>query len=313
MDAEEIVKACLQLGVLVSGEDLKRIEAGLSVEDFIASKTQAVMPEVDDGKQSKLTYRLRKTKQDIITPADIIEQEKNRYEAVKGMLLSKTSAISISNARDGAASVTLIGVVRQKGESGFVLEDFTGEIEVVCDGDKNVDEDDVISVRGAVKNGKLVCKDVIYPDVPLLRPIGRIEASLLLMPKPAKPAAAVDAVLSTGPVETETKNIVIEASPSHLNLYKSGGKVSVIFYRTADEMTQQQAINMLKKRSLKKGKGIAADAGAYLIDPVPDILWIAGKGQDWIETYKGVTIVHSPEGSERQAFINLKTREAGFL
>ena len=313
MDAEEIIRACMERGILVSGEDLKRIEAGLGVEDFIASKTQPVRSDVEDVKSGKLTHRLRKARQETITPADIVEQEKNRYEAVKGMLLSKTSAVSISNARDGAASVTLIGVVRQKGESGFVLEDFTGEIGVVCDGGKNVDEDDVISVRGAVKNGKLACKDVIYPDVPLLRPIGRIEASLLLMPKSAKQAAVADVVLSATPTETEAKNIVIEASPSHLNLYKGGGKVSVIFYRTADEMTQQQAINMLKKRSLKKPAGLAADAGAYLIDPVPDILWITGKGQDWIETYKGVTIVHSPEGSDRQAFINLKTRESKLI
>ena len=314
MEQGEIVRACMARGLLVSGEDLKRIEAGMSIDELLASK-QMQQPQQEE-RAGKLTYRFWKTKQkETVTPSDILEQQKNRYETIKGLLLSKTSAISINNARDNAASVSLIGMVRQVTENGFVLEDFTDEIDVACEGSKPaaVDEGDVISVRGPVKNGKLLCKDIIYPDVPLLRPIGRIDASLLLITKQAKPATGSDVILSTNPIESDAKNIIINASPSHLGIYKDGRKVNVLFYRTEGEMDQQAAINMLKKRGLKKGRGFVADGEAYLMEPVPDILWIVGKGRDWIETYKGVSIIHTQENSEKQAFIDLRTREAKLI
>jgi hypothetical protein len=313
MEPAEIIKACMERGILVSSEDLKRMEAGLELDKFIASKQQPQAQPQEEPKTGKTTYRARRAKpKDTMTPGDLMEQYKNRYEAIKGMLLSKTSAISIGNARDSAASVSLIGMVKQLIESGFVLEDVTGEIEVVCDGSRPIEEDDVICVRGPVKNGRMFCKDMIYPDVPLLRPIGRIESTLLLLPKPGKPAATADMVLSTEPVETGAKNIVLDSSPSHLSIYKDG-KVNVLFYKTGNGTSQQDAINMLKKRLLKKPGGLLVDGDAFLIEPVPDIFWVSGKGQDWIETYKGVTIVHTPDSSEKQVLIDLKTREAKLI
>ena len=39
MEPSEIVKRCLDAGVLVSGEELARIEGGFDVYDFIKSKS----------------------------------------------------------------------------------------------------------------------------------------------------------------------------------------------------------------------------------------------------------------------------------
>ncbi|MBM3303553.1 MAG: hypothetical protein FJY76_00510 [Candidatus Aenigmarchaeota archaeon] len=335
MEQSEIVRACLERGLLVSIEDIRRVEAGLSIDELLASKQPqqaAAKPQpADEEKAGRLSHRFRKPKaKETIAPSDILEQQKSRYEALKGMLLSKTSAVSIGNARDSAASVSLIGAVKRATENGFVLEDVTGEIDVLCDSSKaaGVEEGDVVCVRGPVKGGRLLCKDIIYPDVPLLRPVGRMEASMLIMPKAGSPAAKADIVLSAEPVEAaeteakSAKNIVVEASPSHLTLYKDGSRFNILFCRTESEISQQAAINMLKKRSLKKPKGMIADNDAYLIEPVPDILWIAGKaskagagqaGHEWIETYKAVTIISLPEGSGKQAFINLRTREAKLI
>ncbi len=310
MGPGEIIKACMERGLLVSGEDLKRIEAGMSIDELLASK-QTQPNEVPKGeeKPAKITCRLRRARpKGMITPNEILEQHKSKYDTIKGMLLSKTSAVSVGNVRDSAASVSIIGMVKRVAEGGFTLEDVTGEMDVVCES-KGIDDGDVICARGPVKNGRMSCRNVLYPDVPLLRPIGRIEASMLLIPAAGKPAASADIVISTEPTETESKNIVLDSNPSHLSIHKDG-KVNVLFYKTEGEVSQQDAINMLKKRLLKKPHGMLADGGAFLIEPVPDIFWIVGKGQDWIETYKGVTIVHS---AEKQAFIDLKTREAKLI
>ncbi len=312
MNTEEIIKACMERGLLVSSEDLKRIEAGMSIDELLASKEQERQMQHEEKKPAKTTCRVRKARpKGKITPSEILEQHKNRYDAIKGMLLSKTSAVSVTNVRDSAASVSIIGVVKRSTKSGFALEDVTGEMDVACES-RDIEDGDVICCRGPVRNCRMSCKNVIYPDVPLLRPIGRIEASMLLIPSSTRSAEKADVVISTSPIETEAKNIVIDSNPSHLTIYKDG-KVSVLCYKTEEETNQQDAINMLKKRLLKRPRGVVADGDAFLIEPVPDIFWIIGKGQDWIETYKGVTIVHSAENSERQAFIDLKTREAKLI
>ncbi len=311
MSPEEIVKACMERGFLVSSEELKRIEAGLGIDELLAAKQPQPLS-MEEEKPAKTTYRVKKAKhKGTVTPGEILEQHKNKYDAIKNLLLSKTSAVSISNTRDSAASVSLIGMVKQATGDGFFLEDVTGEIEVVCEG-KTMEDGDVICARGPIKQGRMHCKDIICPDVPLLRAIGRIEATMLLAPKPGNPAAVADIVLSTEPLETESKNMVLDSSPSHLSIYKDG-RVNVLFYRAENEVNQQEAINMLKKRLLKKPRALAADSDLFLIEPVPDIFWIVGKGQDWIETYKSVTIIHSTEDPGKQALINLKTREAKLI
>ena len=312
MDPAEIIRACMERGILVSSEDLKLMEAGLSVEEFMASKTQAPQVPPQEEKAGKITYRLRKSKiAETVTPAEILEQRKSNHETIKGLLLSKTSAVSISNAGEGQ-SVSLIGMVKRVGDGTFLLEDVTGEIEVSCPSGCNVSPGDVVCARGTVRGGRMLCSDVLYPDVPLLRSVGRIEATMLLVPGKGKPAAPADIILSTEAIDTDSKNIVFSSSPTHLCVYRDG-KVNVTFYRSDDEISRQDAIGMLKKRLLRKTKALVADEESFLIEPVPDILWIASHGGEWIETYKGVTIVHTPEDSVRQAVIDLKTREARLI
>lgn len=309
MEPSEIVRRCFEHGLLVSSEDIRHIQEGLDIDEFIRSK----QPEIrkSEEREGRITTRLKKFEQkSAMTPKDSIDCYKNKYESLKNMLLTKTSAVSVGNARDSMVSVPLIGMAKQLNEKSFLLEDATGEIEVLYDGKAALENDDVICARGPVRGGKMVCKDIILPDIPLLRPIGRIEASLLLVPKPMEITNMnADVVASTEPLKTETKNIVMDSSPSHLGIYKDG-KVQLLFYKPEGSMSQQEAINMLKKRFLKPPNSLAAGLEAFLIDPVPDILWMVGKGQDWIETYKGVTIVHS---FEKPVLINLGTREARFV
>ncbi len=317
MEPSEIVRRCLEHGLLVSYDDVKRIEKS-GIDEFVASKRQEPGPgmEEDKEKEGRIMIRHRKFEQkNTVSPNDSVGYYKNKYETLKGMLLSKTSAVSIGNAHDSMASLSLIGMVKQLGERSFTLEDTTGEIEAVYDGRAALDNDDVICARGPVREGKVVCKDIILPDIPLLRAIGKIEASLLLLPKPMETAGlGADIIASTEPVKTDAKNIVISSSPAHISIHKDG-KVQLLFCMPESGMSQQEAINMLKKRYLKLPAPqkslacLAAGQDAYLIEPIPDIFWLLAKGEEWIETYKGVTIVHS---FEKPVLINLGTREARF-
>jgi hypothetical protein len=302
MDQSEIIRACLERGILVSEDDIRRMEAGLSVYDFIASKAQRDNPQQQDGKTGRIVCRVRKPKAaSEITPADIVESRRKKYDAIKSMLLPKASAISISNAGDSRVQLSVIGVVKRLSPDGFVLEDPTGEMEMRSDA-KGVAEGDVIGCRGPVSGSRMICKDIILPDVPLIRPIGRAAASLLVG---AKPSGQADVVASLEPVQTDAKNILLDGSPSVLSVHKDGAKVVVLFFRPESPVGPQDAVGMLKKRCLKVPA--TSDAESCVIDPVPDVFWIHGKSGDWTEIYKGVLVVHT---SERSCLINLETKEA---
>ena len=83
-------------------------------------------------------------------PKDFSDYYNSRYEHLKEILLKKTKAVSINNAKKSFNDVSVIGMVKELTDSGFVLEDPTGEIEVQSKSD--VSEDDVIAATGFVRN-----------------------------------------------------------------------------------------------------------------------------------------------------------------
>ena len=221
------------------------------------------------------------------------------------MLLTKTSAVSISNAKDSRAPVALIGVVRRSAASSFMLEDMTGEIEARFESPFPVDDGDVVCARGPVAGGVMQCKEVLLPDVPLIRATGRMDARLLLTS--GKSDEGCDVVISTAPIDTDTKNVVVGDSPSTINLYKDGGRVCVLFYKNTDGLAPQDVVSMLKRRCLRLPKPQVASC---VIEPVPDILWVSGAGKSWTEIYKGIRIVHTCGGSAAIDLSSMETKLA---
>lgn len=312
MNKKEIVKRLLKHGVLLSPGMLDSINED-NIEDFL---TRAAKKEGNQKKTGiKVAVREANQKQRMST-RDFIDYYNNRYNGIRNILAKKTSAVSVSNAKKSFSDVSVIGMVKETPLSGLVLEDPTGEIEAVLKDREGINPDDVIGVSGFVRENKLFAKEVVFPDTPLTRPVGSIDASIILTPtitektREAMKEADLVFALQNNP-DTSDKTIKPDSNPCWVTLSKNKKEVVLLIYKPENKTTTKQATVFLKKRHLPAPKNkITGPDDPFLIEPVPDIFWLVSD-EKAVETYKGVTIISC--GPDCAARINLKTREIEFL
>ncbi|MDP8011719.1 MAG: DNA-directed DNA polymerase II small subunit [Thermoplasmata archaeon] len=98
----------------------------------------------------------------------------DRYSKIRKILQSRvsiSSVVDIEYAKKSEGDVTIIGMILDKRESKFgyifEIEDLSGSI--VAFSDQNVGKeilpDDIIGIKGYVKNGKLTIKEITYPGI----------------------------------------------------------------------------------------------------------------------------------------------------
>ncbi len=313
MEKKEIISRFLEIGVVIPPDVLKRIDE-TNIDKYLnAAKKNGKIFFMEDEKpekkdeekksanpeKQKINIEIKKPeKKTRLTPNDFIQYYNEKYNGLKNILLKKINAVSISNARKGFSELSVIGMVKELKPEGFVLEDPTGIIEV--NSKKPVSEDDVIGIRGFVRNNILFEKEIIYPDVPITNPIGRMNASLIITPRKNQNAKA-DIVVT----HEETK-----PNPTWILLSKGNEKITILAYKPGNKTTKEDAVNYLKKRHLNpKRNMIISEKDWFIIDPVPDIFWLKTKNR-FLESYKGVTLLSVGEGSFAE--INLKTRNVVF-
>ncbi len=316
---EGLVRRALDAGILLTPELLEGLDEG-KLEKMIEDSKRG--RDVAEGKRpgrSRVVIKVgRAVPKGRMTPEDFTRYYNNKYEGIRDMLLRKIDAVSINKVGDSFEEVSVIGMVKEHTANGFVLEDTTGEIEVLCS--DRPDPDDVVGVRGSSREGKLISRELVWPDVPMGNGPGTIKNLSIFLTTSIKdnvmePAKDADFILvpergSNNKSEGKERIISNLTNPTKVTISAAGREMSVLVYRPGRKMDQGEALKLLRKRHLSPGRGmIMGPEDSFLIDPIPDILWIISPLR-FLENYKGVTVI-SCEGPDA-ALINLETREVNF-
>jgi DNA polymerase II small subunit/DNA polymerase delta subunit B len=300
---EKTIKELLRRGYMVTPGTLKRIEE-VGVDAFFSenSVTGTFLKEMkrEEPQKTELKTTIRKpsTKATLNT-MDVVKNYTNRYNSLKNMLSGKIEAVSINKA-GSQFETAVIGMVRQISPQGFSIEDPTGSIDVMSR--HGVDLDDVVGVKGIVREGVIQEREIIYPDIPLNRQAFTMDARLPLSVKTEK-----DSVILVGEKQPQKESL---DSLVWISLEKGEKRIHILVYKSPKETDPNSAAKYLKKRHLYPTiKQITSPEDPHIIDPVPDFFWIIGKSR-WKSIYKGV-VVFSTTGNDRVE-INLSTRELIF-
>ena len=303
MEPEQVLKKLTEKGVMVTPDMMKRIRSGeLGISDQVAPSDVGERRRPKTGLVVKTSSVSRK---DRLSTQDFIKYYNNRFDGLRSIILKKMGAVSINKLSDGHSLVSVIGMVRERLPHGFVLEDATGEVEVVCN--LPVQADDVVGVKGEIREGKLLMSELVWPDVPLRNSASFVDRLILLLTTGAeenvrKMMNGFSIVLYPGGDTTRFTNeekkrtITNHPVPSHITITKDGNEFRILIYKPGEKATKDDAISYLRKRHLSPDKKrIFSTTDPFLIDPIPDLLWLVGGTRD-IMRYKGVTIIITEDG-----------------
>ncbi|RLJ08173.1 MAG: hypothetical protein DRP12_01045 [Candidatus Aenigmatarchaeota archaeon] len=249
---KELIKQALDSGILLSPRILRHerlrelIQAARESGEFYLDITQ-----------SKLEI-IKPKKPESVKASEIIDFYQQLYRELALILSKKVQAVSINKI---SGECWIIGMVREKTENGFLLEDLTGQIEVISR--VLPEEDDVVAVRGYGREGRFFAKEILWPDIPLDH-------------KPSK--AGIKAVFKPDEIILGERKIKPEAP---LLVKINGFRILVI--------ESQDPVRVLKRRHFFE-RGSSPDS-FYLLKEIPDILYVPEERQGF-ELYKGVLILH---------------------
>lgn len=304
MDTESVVRELTQRGIIVTPEMLEKIrkgETGLPPTQPREEKKRTERPP-----KPTLSVKIRKTERlPKMSPQDFISYYNKRYEGLKSILLRKMEALSINKIKDTFSEVSVIGMVRDKTPGGFIIEDATGDIVVVGAGE--VEPDDVVGVRGTIREGQIFLTELIWPDVPLNNKTGNIQGTTLLLTTGLGEnimenlddfsLVFVSGGEAGGLSAGARKNVIAGLpNPCHATIKKENSELTLLIYVPEKKIAPENAARLLRRRHLSpEKKHIFSTSDPFLIEPVPDIFWIVADKQH-VERYKGVTIIMSREG-----------------
>ena len=300
MDKQDVVRELTRRGMIITPDMLEKIKSGDIGVDYVAPTQES-----GGSGKVKLSVRIKRTEElREMTPHDFALYYNNRYGVLRGILLKKMDALSINKAVVGFSDVGVIGMVREMVVGGFLLEDATGEIVVM--GGAGVKQDDVVGVRGVVKEGRLFQNEIIWPDIPTTNTMGVIPNLNLLLTNTLdeKLVGVIDdfgLVFVSAPTKTtipeDIKSRVITdlPNPCSATINKGSRELHILIYKTEGSTTPQEALGMLRRRHLSPDKRkIFSTNDPFLIDPIPDILWLITDRRH-VERYRGVNIVMCKE------------------
>ena len=299
MDQKAIVRRLLDSGIMATPDDIKGIQKkGL---DYFLKKAQAEVATSCAVKPAEKMVCRRTCPKETgeMTAADVIRYNSEKFEKISRMLLRKADAVSINN-MGGSGKICVVGMVREKTPDGFILEDSTGDVEVRTK--EGVELDDVIGVRGWLRDGALFGEEILYPDVPISRQTVGMEGKVLL--SCCNPTERGDADTVINPCGAGDGGSCPKVA--WFELESSGKNMTVVFYRPDKPADMKTAMSWLRKRYLGSGDGVAHES-ERIMETVPDIMWIFSEGGPWTGNYKGVAMVSFGEG--HSALVNLSTRE----
>jgi len=301
---EEIVKRFLEEGVLLTPDALGKItESNLqaALDKAVQSKS-AVFSFHADGQQPAITIEVRKLQKKVkLSPQDFAKHYNAMFEGLRGMLQKKMEdAVSVANAKKSGSSISTIGMVREQTQRGFIIEDTTGNAEVISKSE-DVGIDDVIGVKAGVKEERLFAEEIIWPDIPMSRKHSRPEMEIILADKKKEGGEAAfcsesgcegEIVITPEAVYADRKKTSLP-NPGWITITKDGANVTILVYRPDKPASQKEVLTWLRKRHISPDKNqVRGTDDPFLIEPIPDLVWIIS-GEQWVEMYKSVIVVSS--------------------
>ncbi len=291
MNKKETIKNLYERGILPSPREFEEA-LGQGAGD---SETK------EDGISVKLKKHDKKKR---LSAQDFTEYYNNKYEKIKEILLRRMDVVSITNAKTDSSPCGIIGIVKGMTQAGFILEDPTGEIEVIKSDISELEKinpDDVFGIRGFVREGKFFPKEMVWPDIPLSHRIGRMQGTDIILSDNNHPRL----IISDGKTRREVQ---IDETPEWIIISRGQDRVVLVAFK-ASNTSRDDAILYLKKRSLPEPGPIKPTNPLCLIEEIPDILWLI-QGDEWTETHKGITVISCGGGS--LARVNLEKRTVEF-
>ncbi|MBN2043220.1 MAG: hypothetical protein JW754_05460 [Candidatus Aenigmarchaeota archaeon] len=281
MDKKQILKELMKHGIAPTPDELNNISRE-NLSNFLDMKKHDQTDEVSTN------IRILKNNGDkTLNSRDFIKKFNEKYETLRDILLKKTDAISINKARKIFAESVVVVRVKDIAREGFVVEDTTGEAEVVSKED-GIEIGDVIAIEGTFRDNRMFPEKIIFPDIPLSNhrdPVDGID--IKFTDKITGSFSGI--VISTQAEPPENpENITNIPNPAWLEITSGEKKLVILAFRTGNEITGKDAENILKKRMLPKTNNMDMNNA---ISYVPDVFWISGNRENWNRNYKGVVIV----------------------
>jgi DNA polymerase II small subunit/DNA polymerase delta subunit B len=288
MDRKEAVRELISRGEIPTPELIKKMISGEIETTKLAE---------DKGKEKIIIRKTKPEKKSKLSVDDFISYYKNKYTGLRKTLSSKIEATSINQVKGVFGEVGIIGMVREKTPTGYIIEDETGTIEAVLNHD-SVRPNDVIGITGQVKENKMFAKAVVFPDIPLTQKYGSLPGvNMVVSRNEKKDANPPNIYLDAGGLSNGSK-VMISDSKSTLK---------ILFYSPKTGIGVKECSESLKKRHLViSSKDVISPNDEFMIDEIPDILW-ANSDTKFIENYKGVVII-SP--GKEEVSIDLGTKRA---
>lgn len=277
MDKREIIGIFLKKGILLSPEDLEKINR----ENYMQ------ILESMGGVAKKEEYVVSGPRKGKISSEEFIKIQNEKFEFLREILLKKIEAVSINKGRKVFSEVTIIGRIKELTERGFIVEDVTGETEVVME-NKEANIGDVVGLSGIFKENHLFPKQIIWPDIPLDN-----------KPKPIKMKITLTTKLKENmngliicPNAEKSENVISGFEKlGTVKISKDGEDFVIIAYYPSNEVKEEEAMRTLKKRLIPE------DVPDNLITEIPDIFWLLNNKRNWTRNYKGVVIISSDDKS----------------
>jgi len=299
---EDTIRKLLEFGVLPTPEVVEKAERR-GIDNVVVEIKRQETTKDRGGSYLVATIAEEKKAKETVTAADVLKANSEKYENMRKFFLGKLDAVSIKNVEGSHGKIGVVGMVREKTGDGFILEDSTGEIEVVSEA--GVELDDVIGVDGLVREKRLVAARILYPEMPINRDVAILETKILLSPQETDRAEGAEAIITPGGVIIHGKRIGGLPNPGWVRLEKGGKSATVLVFRPNREVPREEVLGWLKKRYIKTGEGLMPQE-ARVITEYPDILWVVSEKESWTENHKGTTLIML--GNAKKASIDFSTR-----
>jgi len=181
---EEVVKLFLKNGYQISKSSLPLVLANpeeiisglkkLKPRPFLITEkhVKKILEERKEPKPKREIHKGPVPSKKPIKIEDYVKQLRSRYEKIRAILskrMDKEKLISINKISEQRI-FSIIGIIREKGDSNLLLEDISGEVHVYFDGSmkKTLEKtclDDVIGIRCKKIKDKIFTRNVIYPEI----------------------------------------------------------------------------------------------------------------------------------------------------
>ena len=282
MDKKDIIGLFLKNGIMLSPEEFEAVD----------EKNYMQLLKKMTGEKNNDDIEIAAPRSGRISCDQFIKICSDKFEFLKSEILKKTEAVSINKGKKLFAEATIVGRVKEATSGGFIIEDITGETEVVTE-NRDANIGDVVGLKGFFRDNRFFPNQVIWPDIPLdnhPRPFG---SRIILAAKITEGMSGL--IVCPGP-DTETgkhSNVLTGFSKyGTVKISRHQSMFTVIAYNPPDEIREDTAVKILKKRTIAD-ESIVDNA----ITEVPGILWLFGNKRDWVKNYRGVLIISTSDGS----------------